>query len=131
MMARSKCSKSKAGYIDASPYRQLDKPLATHGRTIHSGHLRHFDRRPMTSGLPSETDIAIPGRHVSNVPTTEVIQLMRPKKPPEGRWSLSPLKGITWKQLYQPPATKRTSSRSEPMSLVNIELHRAVVTHLQ
>ena len=26
---------------------------------------------------------------------------------------------------------KRTYSRSEPMSLVNIELHRAVVTHLQ
>ena len=39
--------------------------------------------------------------------------------------------GETWKQLYQPLVTKRTSSRSEPMSLVNIELHRAVVTHLQ
>jgi hypothetical protein len=37
----------------------------------------------------------------------------------------------TWKQLSQPPVTKRTLSRSEPMSLVNIELHDAVVTHLQ
>jgi hypothetical protein len=37
----------------------------------------------------------------------------------------------TWKQLYQPPVTKRTLSHSEPMSLVNIELHDAVVTHLQ
>jgi hypothetical protein len=35
------------------------------------------------------------------------------------------------KQLYQALATKRTSLRSEPMSLVNIELHRTLVTHLQ
>jgi hypothetical protein len=52
------------------------------------------------------------------------------KKPPEGGWSFSPLKG-TWKQFNQPLVTKRTLSRSEPMSLVNIELHRAVVSHLQ
>jgi hypothetical protein len=52
------------------------------------------------------------------------------EKPPGSGWSFSPLKE-TWKQLYQPLLTKRTSSRSEPMSLVNIELHRAVVTHLQ
>jgi hypothetical protein len=52
------------------------------------------------------------------------------KKAAEGRWSFSPLIG-TWKQLYQPLVPKRTSSRSKPMSLVNIELHRAVVTHLQ
>jgi hypothetical protein len=32
------------------------------------GHSRRFDRRPMTSGLPPETDIPIPGRHVSKVP---------------------------------------------------------------
>jgi hypothetical protein len=56
---------------------------------------------------------------------------MQPKeKAAEGRWSFSPLKG-TWKKPYQPLVPKRTSSRSKPMSLVNIELHRAVVTHLQ
>ncbi|QBP26296.1 hypothetical protein Bdiaspc4_39855 [Bradyrhizobium diazoefficiens] len=31
---------SKAGYIDARPHHLIDEPLATHGRTIHSGHLR-------------------------------------------------------------------------------------------
>src|SRR5438874_1957846 len=48
------------------------------------------------------------------------------KKPPEG----GPLRG-TWKQFYQPLVTQRTSSRNEPMPLVNIELHGTVVTHLQ
>jgi hypothetical protein len=57
-------------------------------------------------------------------------QTWRTILPPGSGWSFSPLKE-TWKQLYQPLVTKRTSSRSEPMSLVNIELHRAVVTHLQ
>jgi hypothetical protein len=52
------------------------------------------------------------------------------EKLPGVGYSFSPLKE-TRKQLYQPLVTKRTSSRSEPMSLVNIELHRAVVTHLQ
>src|ERR1700704_5069569 len=32
------------------------------------GHSRHFDGLPMTSGLPSEADIATAGRHVSKVP---------------------------------------------------------------
>jgi hypothetical protein len=63
------------------------------------------------------------------VPTTEVIQLMQPKEKAAQRPSFSPLKG-TLKKRYQPLVTKRTSSRSEPMSLVDIELHRAVVTHL-
>jgi hypothetical protein len=66
------------------------------------------------------------GRHVSNVPNAEVgLSRVAKNKPP-----VSPLKA-TWKQLYQPLVTKRTLSRSEPMSLVNIELHGAVVTHLQ
>src|SRR6187431_1206832 len=41
MMTRSETLQSKAGYIDARPlppYRQ--NSLATHGRTIHSGHSR-------------------------------------------------------------------------------------------
>jgi hypothetical protein len=37
------------------------------------GHSRRFDSRPLTSDLPLETDIVRAGRHVSNVPTTEVI----------------------------------------------------------
>lgn len=32
------------------------------------GQSRHFGRRPTTSGLPLETDIAKDGRHVSKVP---------------------------------------------------------------
>jgi hypothetical protein len=51
-------------------------------------------------------------------------------KPPEGGVSFSLLKG-TWNQFNRPLVTKRTLSRSEPMSLVNIELYRAVVAHLQ
>src|SRR5271169_4340836 len=38
------------------PARQ--NPLATHGRTIHSGHSRHFDPLPATSGPLPITDIA-------------------------------------------------------------------------
>jgi hypothetical protein len=33
------------------------------------GHSRRFDSRPLTSGLPSETDVIRPGLHVSNVPS--------------------------------------------------------------
>ncbi|WP_459594319.1 hypothetical protein, partial [Bradyrhizobium diazoefficiens] len=33
-----KMLQSKAGYIDARPHHLIDEPLATHGRTIHSGH---------------------------------------------------------------------------------------------
>jgi hypothetical protein len=33
----------------------------------------HFDVLTVTSGLLSKTDIVTDGRHVSNVPTTEVI----------------------------------------------------------
>jgi hypothetical protein len=34
-----------------------------------TGQLRHFGRRPTTSGLPLETDIVRAGRHVSKVPS--------------------------------------------------------------
>jgi hypothetical protein len=33
---------------------------------------RHFDRGPATSDLPPGTDIVSPGRHVSNLPKTEL-----------------------------------------------------------
>jgi hypothetical protein len=35
------------------------------------GQERRFGGRSATSGLPPETDILIPGRHVSNVPSTD------------------------------------------------------------
>ena len=38
-----------------------------------SGHSRRFDRRPVTSGLPRLADILRARRHVSKVPTTEVV----------------------------------------------------------
>src|ERR1700722_2757928 len=37
------------------------------------GHERHFDRSPVTSGLPLRTDVGGTGRHVSKVPKTEVL----------------------------------------------------------
>ena len=44
---------SKAGYIDARPLTASSaKPLATRGRTIHSGQPRRFDQGPATSGFP-------------------------------------------------------------------------------
>ena len=36
------------------------------------GQSRHFGRRPTTSGLPLVTDIVRVGRHVSNVPKTDI-----------------------------------------------------------
>jgi hypothetical protein len=38
----------------------------------HSGQSRHFDRGLATSDLPPGTDIVSPGRHVSNLPKTEL-----------------------------------------------------------
>ena len=40
--------------------------------TTASGQSRHFDRGPATSDLPPGTDIVSPGRHVSNLPKTEL-----------------------------------------------------------
>src|SRR5882672_3478142 len=52
-----KMLQSKAGYIDARPLTaNPTNLLATHGRTIHSGQSRHFDRAPVTSGLPQKAD---------------------------------------------------------------------------
>ena len=36
------------------------------------GHSRHFDRAPLTSGLPRLADILRVSRHVANVPEPEV-----------------------------------------------------------
>jgi hypothetical protein len=67
MMARSKKLQSKAGYIDARPLTASSaKPLATRGRTIHSGQSRYFDCAPITSGLPDQrTSSNRPGWSVS------------------------------------------------------------------
>jgi hypothetical protein len=37
-----------------------------------AGQSRQFGRRPTTSGLPLETDIAKDGRHVSKVPRADI-----------------------------------------------------------
>src|SRR5271169_6043762 len=43
---------SEAGYIDARPLTAIStKSLATHGRTIHVGHLRRFRRARATSAI--------------------------------------------------------------------------------
>jgi hypothetical protein len=36
-----------------------------------SGHYRRFDRLPVTTGLPLQTDIVGPPRHIRVVPTTD------------------------------------------------------------
>jgi hypothetical protein len=41
-----------------------------------SGHSRHFDRAPITSGLPRLADIFRDRRHVSKVPTTDRTALL-------------------------------------------------------
>src|ERR1700676_5248698 len=64
---------SKAGYIDARPLTaNPTNLLATHGRTIHSGQSRRFDRPPATSGLPRLADILSVRWHVSKVPTPDI-----------------------------------------------------------
>jgi hypothetical protein len=42
------------------------------------GHSRHFDRAPITSGLPRLADIFRDRRHVSNVPTAEIRSVCSP-----------------------------------------------------
>jgi hypothetical protein len=52
---------SKAGYIDARPHiRQLDQSsLATHGRTIHSGHPRHIGAlSTLAPAMQEESDVS-------------------------------------------------------------------------
>lgn len=36
---------TEAGYIDARPQTKSKKPLATHGRTIHVGHMHRYDSK--------------------------------------------------------------------------------------
>src|SRR5439155_20669073 len=42
------------------------------------GQTRHFDRVPITSGLPQQADLLRVRRHVSNVPITEVAFVSKP-----------------------------------------------------
>jgi hypothetical protein len=43
------------------------------GRLVAPGHSRRFDCCLFSSGLPPETDILRPGRHVSKVPTSDIV----------------------------------------------------------
>src|SRR5262249_7419105 len=54
MMARSQTLQSEAGYIDARPHSpDRRNPLATHGRTVHSGQSRRFlDVRATSAHAP-------------------------------------------------------------------------------
>jgi hypothetical protein len=45
-------------------------------RLCKSGRFIESPRCPATSGLPPETDIPIPGRHVSNVPETDSLNYL-------------------------------------------------------
>jgi hypothetical protein len=69
MVARSKSSNQRPDTLmqDRKPTARR-KPLATRGRTIHSGQERRFGRAPITSGLPRQADIFGVRRHVSKVP---------------------------------------------------------------
>jgi hypothetical protein len=63
---------SEAGYIDARPQpAKLTKPLATRGRTIHSGQTLHFDGRPATSDFTSTPDMSLHRANRRGVPTTD------------------------------------------------------------
>jgi hypothetical protein len=46
------------------------------GPTSEMGQSRHFDRAPLTSGLPRSTDIVSTGRHVSKVPTGDIARTL-------------------------------------------------------
>jgi len=52
-----------------------------------TGQTRHFDRAPITSGLPRKADNFRVGRHVSKVPNSDMTLIRRPqkKKPPRRR----------------------------------------------
>ena len=68
---------SKAGYIDARPLTaKLSKLLATHGRTIHLGQSRRFDRVQLTSGLTPQADMIADHGHVSKGPEGDVVILI-------------------------------------------------------
>src|SRR5882762_9428669 len=74
MMARSKCSNQRPDTLmqDRSPLIRRNL-LATRGRTIHSGQSRQFDRARLTSGLPRIADLLSVRRHVSKVPTSDML----------------------------------------------------------
>jgi hypothetical protein len=73
----SSCSimllQAKAGYIDARPlYPRSSNLLATHGRTIHSGHERTFSELCATSALPPKADIVERDRHLRFVRVADI-----------------------------------------------------------
>jgi hypothetical protein len=50
------------------------------------GQSRHFDRAPLTSGLPQLADILRVIRHVSKVPTAAIVGRRLAERPP---WSMA------------------------------------------
>src|ERR1700694_5204208 len=61
---------SEAGYIDARPQTDSSTKTSCNARPDHTlGQSRHFDRAPLTSGLPRLADILRVIRHVSKVPS--------------------------------------------------------------
>jgi hypothetical protein len=79
MMVRSTCSKQRPDTLmqDRSPPARQN-PLATHGRTKHSGQTRKSARLNGMSVLPPTADVVGPPRHVRVVPQAEVAQFIRP-----------------------------------------------------
>src|SRR6267142_3540352 len=82
---------SKAGYIDARPLTASStKPLATHGRTIHSGQTRKSGDAITTSALPPTADIPESGCDVRKVPCVDGSGLARAFFTVLQHWSVQP-----------------------------------------
>ena len=64
MQVKVRCGLGRAGVLDGSTGTAVGCPLRIKSP--------HFDRSPLTSGLPPETDILRAGRHVSKVPTDDI-----------------------------------------------------------
>jgi hypothetical protein len=71
------------------------------------GHLRRSDRAPMTSGFPPQADISGVGRHVSNVPITDILNAgysitprpLEGRSPPFGAATAPSTAQIEWRRL--------------------------------
>ena len=73
------------------------------------GQSRHFDRGPATSDLPPGTDIVSPGRHVSNLPKTELAGMAALGAERTFVWRIKSAKGQTSENVRAAPARPPTS----------------------
>src|SRR3981081_3730781 len=99
-------------------YRQnlVSKPdlrLNSNRRGQCSGHSRHFDRAPTTSGLPRLPDILRGGGHVSKVPTATTDARLERKGPPTEAASIAHLAQIRFRANHaaDPEGSRSCSSR--------------------